>query len=79
MFVRDDSHLVAHAKTWNNIVVTAQIFGVLKDILVSIMCMFVYFPFTEACVKNSLFTMADVGTAVLHTLPLHTLPPSRVH
>lgn len=54
------------------VVVTAQIIKVLKDMLVPITCVLVYFPFTEACVKNSLFTMADIGTAVLHTLPLHT-------
>lgn len=39
----------------------------------SIMCVSVcYFPFTEACVTNSLFTMADIRTAILHTLPSHT-------
>lgn len=37
------------------------------------MCVLVcYFPFTESCVKNTLFIMADIGTAILHTLPSHT-------
>lgn len=40
-------------KNTDSIVITAQIVKVITDISVSTMCVFMYFPFTEACVKTA--------------------------